>query len=238
MIRLALEQRRVLIDRAAHGGWEVYPEAQFLASPYGPIVFVVHGYNNDQEEAEASYAILRKNLRGVLDLNPARLNHIWELYWPGYLPKGTLLAWRKGPGNLISALSYSHQEGKTTELGRALAEHVLKIPRTESNSGPEVIFIAHSLGCRVVLEALRFLVDTSVRVLGICLMAAAVPVFMVEEGGELRSGLKQSKEEKVYILCSTADGILRWCFRPVLTHQPFLRRLDDSGILSVANLRC
>ncbi len=219
MIRLALEQRRLLIDGRAEGGWDIYPDAQFLTSPHGPIIFVVHGYNNDQEEAEASYAILRENLREILGDNSTRLNHIWELYWPGYLPKGTLLPWRKGPGNLVSALSYSYQEQKTTALGRVLADYIRKIPGRERNSGPEVIFVAHSLGCRVVMETLHNVAELEqqavaapVRILGICLMAAAVPVSAIEPGGDLRSGTERS--EKVYILYSPSDWVLHWAFRP------------------------
>jgi pimeloyl-ACP methyl ester carboxylesterase len=213
LIRLALEQRRVLIEARPGGGWDISPPARFLTSAHGPIIFVIHGYNNDQEEAETSYGILRENLREILGDNRTRLNHIWELYWPGYLPKGTLLPWRK-VGNFASVMSYPYQEQKTTKLGAALAEYIGEIPGRDRNSGPEVIFVAHSLGCRVVMETLRNLdqVDASVRVLGVCLMAAAVPVFAIEPGGHLRSGAHRSN--KVYILYSSADSVLRWVFRP------------------------
>jgi hypothetical protein len=114
--------------------------------------------------------------------------------------------------DLASKLSYAYQEEKTPALGEALAKYICKIPVREPDSGTEVVFIAHSLGCRVVMETLRNLVNTPVRVLGICLMAAAVPVSTVAPGGDLRSGAQLS--DKVYILYSPADRVLHWAFRP------------------------
>ena len=212
MIRLLLGQKRILVEPGqGAGAWEFFPDANFLASPYGPIVIIVHGYNNDQDEAAASYRLLRENLREILEDNRQRLNHIWEFYWPGYLPKGALLPSRL-PTNLASAASYSYQESKTTGLGKSFASYIRKIPPRDPSSRPEVIFIAHSLGCRVVMETLRHLDAAPVRVLGVCLMAAAVPVFKVEPAGDLRGGVE--KPEKIYILYSPSDWVLHWAFRP------------------------
>jgi len=205
LIRLAIEQRRILIE-GAPDHWRIFPDPEFLTSSSGPIIFVVHGYDNEQDEAEASYQLLYENLRRVLEGNWERLRNIWELYWPGYLPKGSLLPWRKGPGELLSAASYPLQERKTSSLGERLSEYIKKIP-----GNPEVIFIAHSLGCRVVMEAVERLGE-SVPVLGICLMAAAIPTFMLEERGDLRDGVDRA--QRFYVLYSPADLVLWLFFRP------------------------
>ena len=77
----------------------------------------------------------------------------------------------------------------------------------------DVLFIAHSLGCRIVLETIQHLSGRRrLNVPGICLMAAAVPTFMVSAGGSLRTAAEYA--DKRYILHSAADRVLRWAFRP------------------------
>src|SRR6185369_5317013 len=80
----------------------------------------------------------------------------------------------------------------------------------------EIIFVAHSLGCRVVLEALRELLDgrapdaESHRVPGVCLMAAAVPTFMVDGNARLAGAAMVPRAS--YVLHSRADMVLRFTF--------------------------
>ena len=80
-----------------------------------------------------------------------------------------------------------------------------------SNKPPRVILIGHSLGCRLLLEALKKQMKTNYR-LEVFLMAAAVPVSMVKPGQELNHSI--SSAEKCTILYSKNDFVLRATFPP------------------------
>jgi pimeloyl-ACP methyl ester carboxylesterase len=101
---------------------------------------------------------------------------------------------------------------KTPHVAKALADHLRAVPDLR-----EVLFIAHSLGCRVVVETLELLRQPAasgknLSVPAICLMAAAVPVSSVTAGAPLEVAAKSAL--KHYILYSPADHVLKWFFRP------------------------
>jgi hypothetical protein len=167
------------------------------------LVLVVHGYNNNEDEASKSYDVLFEIL-GTLVPSPEVLRSIWEVYWPGYVRVGAKKR------TLLSALSYPMQVRKAVRIGRALARFLSSV--AFDRQPMDVLFIAHSLGCRVVLEAIRGLSeDSGISVKAICLMAAAVPVAHVSASGSLRHAADTA--EKRYILHSPADRVLRRYFR-------------------------
>jgi pimeloyl-ACP methyl ester carboxylesterase len=168
------------------------------------IVLIVHGYNNDQREAADSYNDFYNELNQLLD--NYQLQHIWEVYWPGFYPV------RPSKIEPLSAASYPAQVLRAPHVAKALADHILAL-----NGIKEVLFIAHSLGCRIVLETLNHLAHAAadgkkIAVPGICLMAAAVPYTSLEAGGTLEPAAKYTN--KYYVLFSPADHVLRWLFRP------------------------
>lgn len=195
-----------------------------LTAPVTPgrMIVFIHGYNNDREEAEDSY-------RQVMERLPdADREAVWQFFWPGFIERLTgapsdrplSLAPRRDTrqtesGNpLISAASYPLQVRKARDVGRALGRFLDGVrPDT-------LIFVAHSLGCRVALEAIRFLTSVTASrrasMAGACLMAAAVPTYMVDSSpgrpaGDLCSAARAIVRS--FVLHSTNDFVLRTAFR-------------------------
>ncbi len=189
------------------------------------IVLLVHGYNNDKAQADEGYAALIANM--TTDVG-ALAEDIWRFYWPGYVERltGTLVddpatvSSGRGGGEsnaLLSAPTYALQVLKAREVGAALGRYLRGLNHADTVA-TEVVFVAHSLGCRVVLEALRELLQgrsphwERQRVPAMCLMAAAVPTFMIEEGSRLAAAAMVP--QTAYVLHSRADGVLRFAFPP------------------------
>jgi hypothetical protein len=96
----------------------------------------------------------------------------------------------------------------------------------------EVMLVCHSLGNRVGLELVRqylnAICEGSTEKLNYragCFMAAAVPVFMVDEGGDLRAAAE--KVESKLVLYSEADIVLHLAF-------PLGQTVAGEGILPLA----
>jgi pimeloyl-ACP methyl ester carboxylesterase len=88
-----------------------------------------------------------------------------ELHWPG-----------NGRYTLTGALLYPWQIKRSVECGQRLADWI-----KAKTSGASFMLVGHSLGCRLILEALKVLDPAHRRrITGVCLMAAAVPVRMIE----------------------------------------------------------
>ena len=189
------------------------------------IVLLVHGYNNDKEDADKAYAALLAHVTADVG---APAENIWKFYWPGYVERltGTLTdqpttvsRGRDGSESnaVLSAPSYALQVLKAREVGAALGRYIGGLYRGDTVP-TEIVLIAHSLGCRVVLEGLRELLRGRPpraerhRVTAVCLMAAAVPTFMIEEGARLADAAMLPN--MAYVLHSRADGVLRYAFPP------------------------
>jgi hypothetical protein len=204
-------------------------EAPGGGTPHGSgrIVLLVHGYNNDKAEADQSYDAVSANVAADVG---APAENIWRFYWPSYVERLTgrivddavsVSSERLNAGtesnSLLSMPTYALQVLKAREVGAALGRYLRGVHATEALP-TEIIFVAHSLGCRLVLEAIRELLggrtpDTeSHRVAGACLMAAAVPTFMVEANARL--GAAAIVPRVSYILHSRSDLVLRFAFPP------------------------
>lgn len=215
------------------------------------IVLLVHGYNNDKADADESYAAVLAN---IAEDERASTENVWKFYWPGYVERltGTLVdhptdVSRGIDGSqsnaLLSAPTYALQVLKAREVGAALGRYLRGIRRSDAVA-TEVVFVAHSLGCRVVLEALRELLQGRApylerhRVPGMCLMAAAVPTFMVQEGSRLANAALVPRA--AYVLHSRADIVLRLAFPPGQGAATALLRIaspaaaDSEGLLPEA----
>ena len=104
--------------------------------------------------------------------------------------------------------------GVAREAGDRLARHFLA---TEHTKGREVRIVAHSLGCRVALEALRIVRGMGAgyaggRIEAVFLLAAAVPVRRCEPTDTWYPRPWQRCAE--YVLYSRDDRVLRGAFRP------------------------
>ncbi len=202
------------------------------------VVFLVHGYHNSPQDAHESYESLYRYLEAA-GIEAWRMETIWEVYWPGYWQRDTIMTLGlTGPHthpqdkSLASALSYSFKVRKAPKIGELLADYVSRL-RGPGDTPSQFIFIAHSLGCRVVMEVLRKFageryVNTS-RFPGIALMAAAVPTYMLEYSNRL--WWAAYVPQKKILLYSGADWVLSILFPPgqALAGEGLCRAVGGAG---------
>jgi hypothetical protein len=194
-----------------------------ISAPARParMIVLIHGYNNDRVQAQASYDAVTRMLPD------ADREAVWEFFWPGFIERITGAAPdaplslathrddRETESNqLISALSYHLQVHKSRAVGRALGQYL------DALQPAALIFVAHSLGCRVALEAIRVMVSGATTrrpaLTGACLMAAAVPTYMIKGSSSGRPGALRDAAAAVarsFVLHSTNDYVLRTGFR-------------------------
>jgi pimeloyl-ACP methyl ester carboxylesterase len=159
------------------------------------LIIWIHGFNTAQIDAERTWKKTHMRVRDITSL-PRLRDTVW-FFWPGDASRNKHL----------SAISYFSQVPKAVRAGHLLAKHVMKL--SAQNSELEVSFVAHSLGCRVALEAARELsrVEGGSPVRDLLLFAAAVPEGLCLTGHRYEERL--AKQERV--LFSTSDSILkRW----------------------------
>ena len=205
------------------------------------IVLLIHGYNNDKDEAEDSYRALTVNVSRT----PTVRDQIWKFFWPSYVDRltsasvshDTSLQSRYSTAgtesnSVLSMPTYALQVLKAPAVGRALGRYLRDLARSAAIP-TEIVLVAHSLGCRVALEALRGMLEGSdieterLRVPCVCLMAAAIPTFMVAEGARL--GEAAMLPQASYILHSPADLVLRLAFPGGQGAASILRKLSGLG---------
>lgn len=143
--------------------------------PYGEpeIIILLHGYNTTERQATEGYDNLLKKLR-LAGMPEHYQKKICQFYWPGDWPK-------------VSEISYPFQLKKAKRAAEMLWQYLAKPANFSKKS--EFVFIAHSLGCRLVLEILLKIITqktgNKLKVKKTILMAAAVPVYMVKSSGKL-----------------------------------------------------
>lgn len=169
------------------------------------IILLIHGFNNTEADAEKSYALLKEKLVEA-GVNPVSLENTWNVYWPGFEPRRVNLLPSDQHALWYSVLTYRRQVPKAIAAGRLLGEYLSELPSKSS-----ILVVAHSLGCRVALEAFREMTKNKCgsRVVAFCLMAAAVPTRMADTNGTLNEAAMLGKS---IILWSRWDGVLRNAF--------------------------
>lgn len=170
------------------------------------ILVMVHGFNNHEGEAAKAYVGFRAcQYANFPELVPGSLDKLLgDGFWPGDADWGWL--------DLGDFFVYPKAVSKAKKAAAALEALLGKFPNLE-----RVSFIAHSLGCRVVLETVKnLLAHGGPSVGGICLMAAAVPVEMVVPGGRFADTLRklQALGVPIRVLHSVDDNVLRFTFVP------------------------
>ncbi len=156
------------------------------------VVLLVHGFNNTFAEAQESYGKVFKEA----------FADVGFFFWPGDIHGGSL----------ISATSYPYQIDSARTSARRLASF-LSGAFGPGGTPSAVSLITHSLGGRLVLEALRVVLDQGItwpEVRLVAMMAAAVPIDLVEEGEALDEPARQAHTLAVFY--SFADDVLRFAF--------------------------
>ena len=168
------------------------------------IYVLVHGFNNHRGEAEFAYQGFRD--RQTEQLQSSQYRHLTrqlrDTFWPGDAE------WVQ-PLDCVDFMVYPKAVGTARNAGKKLADYLIGLDI------PTIInFIGHSLGCRVILETVReFKKRNREELVGkICLMAAAVPVFMLNDGERLNEA--GFVPDKILNLISKSDRVLHFAFPP------------------------
>jgi len=166
---------------------------------------LIHGFNNTDGEAAGAYSGFRARQAEIFSSpDPTAFEHRFgDAFWPGdadwwsFFDKADFLVYPSAVHTAVPA-------------GAELASVLWRMPNLE-----QVDFLAHSLGCRVALEAVLALRARAVpRVRRLVLMAAAVPSEMLEPGGKFHDllGSLATDGTVMEILHSTRDPVLHYAF--------------------------
>lgn len=169
------------------------------------LIILIHGFNVRQQEAVDSFVAFLGQLQIQLGPGPsAELPPVWAFHWPGDHENRTL-----------SKATYSVRVEVARTAGQLLGELLTRL-----SSQQKVILIGHSLGCRVLLEALRRMAnvrettrDVGAELSFACLLAAAVPIGCCAGNQEPPYG-PDIIPNVIYVLNSRNDYVLRWVFPP------------------------
>ena len=166
------------------------------------LVVLVHGFNNNLEEAQSAYLGFRKRQDGLLRADDAaRLEAmLGDVFWPGDAQWGAF--------DFLDFLYYPKSIAQAKAAAPLLADCLMARSDVQN-----LYFIGHSMGCRVVLETIKVLRArghaTPIR--KVCLMAAAVPTEEVcAPDGLLADAFIAA--DHVRVLYSPADTVLAWAF--------------------------
>src|SRR5882762_4010049 len=192
----------VTLRKASRGGGpRKYHSATRPAHlPRERFVIIVHGFNRTEDEARESYVSFQDNLIGVAN----RVGRdLCAVFWTGD-------SWTP----FLRVLKYPSLIDNAIACAAPLAEFIAGCHRRAG--GPsEIIVVAHSLGCRLVLEALLSLKDrkpTPQLNLTVVLMAAAVPTQYLGSTGYLKNSVRVAR--RIYVMFSPVDKTLARLFAP------------------------
>lgn len=182
-----------VLDEAWASGGRIDGQSQAL--------LFVHGYNNSYDDAVEAYEAFKGNVFGASATGQATLP-VFGFFWPG-----------DAHLKVMSTISYPTQLGPAKQSAERLFNYLRT--KTGPNGGPiEINLVAHSLGCRVVLELIKRLAaergKTAVTIGKVVLMAAAVPVSKVENTSSL--GGAASAAATSLVLFSESDMVLCLAF--------------------------
>lgn len=179
------------------------------------VTFIIHGFNVEEQAGRKSLRKLAEELDPV-DPNGA----VVYVLWPGDSP--------------IGALSYPFTEGAQAndtalELSRFIEAQV--------GSTVKLNFVAHSLGCRVTLEAVRRLYlmadgeADEYPVSQVCLFAAAVDDFNLSLPDCYKKPIERAA--RVVVLSSVKDKVLKYAYPIGDLVQSFVYFLKDTAGLAL-----
>ncbi|MEM0922776.1 MAG: alpha/beta hydrolase [Pseudomonadota bacterium] len=171
------------------------------------LILLIHGFNTTEAEAAEGYAAFAD----LIERQAPRLAQaLCPIYWPGDAAmKGGAYPWLVARAETCGAM-----------LASWLSAHL------EHRAG-EVAIVAHSLGCRLALEAMTRLSAEQARQIRLFLMAAAVPVGLIANDHKFEAAIARAASADA--LHSRADGVLAFWFRLGQTAAP-----GESGLLPEA----
>jgi hypothetical protein len=181
-------------------------------SAWQHLLVLVHGFNNPESEAEGKYDRYVDILRPGLEKSRVAPDAIAKFHWPGNAAVG--------PFPIFDFAGYPIDVERALQSVGPLAVFLTRLIAT-GPPGRLISFVGHSLGCRLIAEAMCRLgaVGGGRPALAVVsLMAAAVPVALAEAGGLLNGApmaatrvLKaHSRNDWVLLLAFPAGQSLAW----------------------------
>ncbi|MBS0604555.1 MAG: alpha/beta hydrolase [Verrucomicrobia bacterium] len=156
------------------------------------VLLLVHGYNNSPEEALSTYRLINMHLSSFKD---SRRSKFYDLII-GYL-------W---PGD-DSSLEYYDAKRHVSKLAMTMRSHLEFL----SASAARVDVLAHSMGNRLVLEALDYRTQGDKKVVhNLYSLAAAVDNESIEKNEKYY--LSTQNCEKLFVFYSKRDDVLKWYY--------------------------
>ena len=184
---------------------------------------LVHGFNQTDGQAARGYHGFRERQDAVFAPASGALDaRLADAYWPGDAAWWWVF-------DHADFLVYPRAVETAIDAAPPLAALVRQLPNLV-----RVDFIAHSLGCRLVLETMRLLHAAGSPHIGrVCLMAPAVPSEFLEYPEryyDLLTALEDAGTE-IRVLHSLRDGVLHWAFPPgqALAGEASVRALGRHG---------
>ena len=175
------------------------------------LVLLVHGYNNDTEDAQKAYNGFHARQRDLAGGERYGIGRTFvEVYWPGDA------AW-----GIVSFLFYMGSIKHAIQTAGRLADYLAEHTRNSAR----IDIVAHSMGCRLATELLRALKDRPIppQIERIVFMAGAIPTFMLQHRTpprRLRPSYDRVLREGARSLYSGADMVLSFAFPAGQTLAP------------------
>lgn len=199
---------RLSFRREPRGGATAPPPAESTnaLARFDRVVLLIHGYNNDERDAEAAYRgfdRLQRELGQIPERQPVAGGRLVEVYWPGDANWG-----------IFSFLFYMGSIGRALETADLLASALRTAAAARGFLNVDVV--AHSMGCRLTMETLKRLEAVpNLHVRRVVFMAAAVATTMLEPEPDehgLRRAYDHVLTDGAISLYSPADMVLAVAF--------------------------
>jgi esterase/lipase superfamily enzyme len=207
--------------RAAGGGVAAtVADNGMSASNPGHILLLVHGYNNSETDAAESYRAFIEKVEIAFGsrISMAAPDVVAKFNWPG--DQSTAFG---------TTVGYPFDITNARDSARVLANYLLGLPVRGSGASRRVTVVGHSMGCRLILEALgRPRVGSVPGLEIVALMAAASPVDFVKRNGRLfRTGNPPRRMQKFY---SEQDRVLQVAF-PLGQWLAYQWQIEDNNYI-------
>ncbi len=190
---------------------QVRDDGHLASSNPHHILLLVHGYNNAQQDAERSYDTFIGNILNAIGSARVDLDAIAKFHWPG--DESTILG---------STVGYPFDINHARDAAARLADYLTQIPVPTLR----VTLVGHSMGCRLILEALGRITSATPDIGLVGLMAAASPVDFVRRGARLfRTGNPPRKVLKYF---SEQDRVLQIAF-PLGQWAAYQYQIEDDN---------
>lgn len=176
------------------------------------IILLIHGFNNDVNEARDAYTRLTSRL-------PDRFPKVGWFYWPGDADLGWF--------DFLDFISYPTEIPDAQESAVHLADALKRLARNDP--GIEVTLVGHSMGCRLIAECVHLLAGHPAEcpiIKALLFMAAALPVELAEPNQLLGQSLR-ALAPNGYVFHSTADNVLQFAFPAGQTLAAVMGYEDD-----------